>query len=541
MRRQDWAFQKKIPAPWNLGRNNQLHDSPLRVTGLALIGAGWVEPTYDAAGNMISGPKPGAETTTELNFVYDAWNRLVKFTDGDENTIAEYRYDGLGRRIAKIVPNGDDWDRTDYLYDEAWQVLEERTDTFEDLEGEGGARETPAETPAVQWLWDVRYVDAPVLRWRDADLDSETGYLGLEETLYACNDANMNLTALVSASGTVAERYVYDAYGKATVYDDDWSTTVTWASSKKNEILFGGYLFDPESGLYYVRRRYYHTTLARFLVRDKAGYIDGLNLYEYVMSAAPHYVDPYGGAASPTATPPQASTPSNPNLVPYRALEWKDFTGPVPGDAQQAASTFSGLVRKDFEVVPLEKDQWCVEEPDRSKCQKDPVGNRYPDRQVIGQDGKTQTIKGRPYDPRRFFATCWKCAAQVNPNARIESFFDPQKSWVRGGKGTASVLRHEQGHFRIAEAVARKYSAEIKQINPRTITVYDCDYDRGFSRVYDPLYQKLEDIWMRAKTEIRQVMADYDKTTDHGTNPAEQGKWDSLLNDAKFPVRPPAP
>jgi YD repeat-containing protein len=43
----------------------------------------------DAPGNMVSGPKPGAETT-ELKFVYDAWNRLVKVTDSaGTTTIAE--------------------------------------------------------------------------------------------------------------------------------------------------------------------------------------------------------------------------------------------------------------------------------------------------------------------------------------------------------------------------------------------------------------------------------------------------------------------
>ena len=49
-----------------------------------------------------------------------------------------------------------------------------------------------------------------VLGWRDADLDTETGYLGLEETLYMCDGANMNVTAIVSASGTVEARYVYE-------------------------------------------------------------------------------------------------------------------------------------------------------------------------------------------------------------------------------------------------------------------------------------------------------------------------------------------
>jgi len=241
----------------------------------------------DAPGNMVSGPKPGAETT-ELKFVYDAWNRLVKVTDSaGTTTIAEYRYDGLGRRIAKLVPNGDDWDRTDYLYDEAWQVLEERTDTFEDLEGEGGARETPAETPAVQWLWDIRYVDTPVLRWR-----SVSGTLN--EVLYVCNDANMNVTALVKTDGTVAERYVYDAYGEATVYDDDWSTTVDWDDSVKNEVRYSGYRYDWETGLDQVRNRYYHPTVALWMQRDPLGYGDGVNLYQYVRGNPLRWADPAG-------------------------------------------------------------------------------------------------------------------------------------------------------------------------------------------------------------------------------------------------------
>ncbi|HUT10495.1 MAG TPA: RHS repeat domain-containing protein, partial [Thermoguttaceae bacterium] len=63
--------------------------------------------TYDAAGNMTAGPKPGDEAQsdgTEHEYTFDAWNRLVEVTDdaGTPATIAEYRYDGLGRRIVKV-------------------------------------------------------------------------------------------------------------------------------------------------------------------------------------------------------------------------------------------------------------------------------------------------------------------------------------------------------------------------------------------------------------------------------------------------------
>jgi hypothetical protein len=80
---------------------------------------------------------------------------------------------------------------TDYYYNESWQVLEERTD---------------GDAATVQWLWDARYIDAPVLRWRDADGDPQTDENGLQETVYFCNDANMNLTAAVAGNRRQPDR-----------------------------------------------------------------------------------------------------------------------------------------------------------------------------------------------------------------------------------------------------------------------------------------------------------------------------------------------
>jgi len=188
------------------------------------------------------------------------------------------------------------YDRTDYSYNESWQVIEERTGTFESREGEGGARVTPAETPAVQWLWDIRYVDAPVLRWRDADADPETGDFGLEETVYYCQDANWNGTAVVDeATGDVVERYMYAAYGEPTVLDEDWAPVEGNQSAVANERLFQGQARDGETGLYASRvRTTYHPTLGVFPGRDLAGYIDGMNLYQYCRSNPARLTDPMG-------------------------------------------------------------------------------------------------------------------------------------------------------------------------------------------------------------------------------------------------------
>ena len=261
----------------------------------------WISPKYDACGNLIIGPLPDAETTRH-HYVYDAWNRLVEVkadsvgtpgTPGD--TIAEYRYDGLNRRIAKIVASGETWDRTDFYYNAGWQVLEERFAGAVSSQNRGNV----ATAARIQYVWDPRYVDAPVLR--DEDLHNGSGGNpngdctdSDDERLYYTQDANFNTTALVNTSGTVVERYVYDPYGKVTIYNGDRTSTVTWTNSEKNEILFGGYRYDPESALYHVRNRVYHPTLGRWLQRDPLGYVDGMGLYEYCGGMPGAATDPQG-------------------------------------------------------------------------------------------------------------------------------------------------------------------------------------------------------------------------------------------------------
>ena len=132
----------------------------------------------------------------------------------------------------------------------------------------------------------------------DGDLDggSEEG----DNTLYYTTDANWNVTALVDAeTGEVVERYMYDPYGKATVCEEDWTPREDNASAVANDVLYCGYRFDPESGLYHVRHRYYHPTLGRWTSRDGAVYRDGNDLYAYGHLAAAHMTDPSGQAAGP--------------------------------------------------------------------------------------------------------------------------------------------------------------------------------------------------------------------------------------------------
>ena len=95
-------------------------------------------------------------------------------------------------------------------------------------------------------MWDGRYVHSPCLRWRDANTDGDLDDEG-DSVLYYTSDANFNVTALVAADGDVAERVVYDPYGKPTFLKADWTLQEVaghadgTASAYANEILFTGH------------------------------------------------------------------------------------------------------------------------------------------------------------------------------------------------------------------------------------------------------------------------------------------------------------
>jgi len=242
----------------------------------------WIDPTYDNAGNMTLAPRPGQESCAceALLLVYDGWNRLAKAyedTNGDgdldlgtDALIATYGYDGQGRRIAKTF--GDT--TTHYYFNENWQVLETRVDTDPD--------------PLDQYVWDVRYIDAPLVRFHDSNTDGD--YEDDDDNiLYYTQDANFIVTALV------VERYMYAPYGKATVLDADWEPVEGNQSAVANDVLYAGYRLDPETGLYASRvRTTYHPTLGRWTAQDKIPYQDGLNLYQFCVSNPISATDPTG-------------------------------------------------------------------------------------------------------------------------------------------------------------------------------------------------------------------------------------------------------
>ncbi len=262
----------------------------------------WADPAHDLAGNMTTVPKP---TDMENTYAckYDAWNRMVE-TKAGENVVGRYEYDGLNRRIKKHIdtqapanPNGVDIYRH-FFYNSSWQIVETRKATSE--QGENTQPETLK--PEYQYVWSLRYIDAPILRDENEDNDDYCDEANDDERLYYLNDANMNVTCLVDSNGDAVERYMYDPYGNVTFLTGVWAKVggTGTSSAYDNNILFCGYYRDAESGLYQVRRRPYHIYLG-WITRDPlnqdipgGGYHDGPNLYEYVGTAPIGLLDPFG-------------------------------------------------------------------------------------------------------------------------------------------------------------------------------------------------------------------------------------------------------
>jgi RHS repeat-associated protein len=84
--------------------------------------------------------------------------------------------------------------------------------------------------------------------------------------------------------GALANTYTYESFGKLSAS----TGTVT------NPFRYTGREFDPETGIYEYRARYYDQATGRFLNEDPLGFGGGENFYAYVKNDPTNLVDPLG-------------------------------------------------------------------------------------------------------------------------------------------------------------------------------------------------------------------------------------------------------
>ena len=147
-------------------------------------------------------------------------------------------------------------------------------------------------------------------------------------------------------SAVIVERYQYSPFGITTIYNAD-KTQEFDESQYGNPYMFTGRRFDPETGLYYYRMRYYSPDLGRFLQPDPIGYADGMNIYAYVGNNPLNWIDPWGLAEVRTR-------PVNSRGA--RALAWYFYNSDSRGEHWQFFyddGTNSGYFKHDKGTTPI--------------------------------------------------------------------------------------------------------------------------------------------------------------------------------------------
>ena len=279
--------------------------------------------TYDNRGNITSETRNGLTTT----YVYDALGQLIRVNDPHENATWIYSYDRggnilnkakyayttadeLGEALESIPYTYGDANWKDKLtayngisivYDAMGNPLNDGTWTYEWQAGRQLKRMS-AEGTALTFQYDhnglrtqkvveadwypettnyylhgkllthmtVDYRDTSEAAHQDVmhffyDAQSRPAKVSYNGTIYTyVHNLQGDVVGLLDNSGTLVVEYKYDAWGKAI------STTGSLAATlgKRNPFRYRGYIYDEETGLYYLRSRYYNAVSQRFLSPD---------------------------------------------------------------------------------------------------------------------------------------------------------------------------------------------------------------------------------------------------------------------------------
>ncbi|MEM1099573.1 MAG: RHS repeat-associated core domain-containing protein, partial [Planctomycetota bacterium] len=145
------------------------------------------------------------------------------------------------------------------------------------------------ENAKYQYVWGPRHDDELVCRddrhdtlvaeLNDGIAGGGSGSSGGRQ--YQHHNRGWNIRAVTDEAGTVLERYLYDPHGKPTVLNAAGTTVLASSQLPGGEQDYGftNQRYDRETGLWYFKHRYLDDGLGRFISRDPAGYVDGMNLY----------------------------------------------------------------------------------------------------------------------------------------------------------------------------------------------------------------------------------------------------------------------
>ncbi|WP_438498618.1 RHS repeat-associated core domain-containing protein, partial [Paenibacillus sp. IHBB 3054] len=249
--------------------------------------------TYDVRGNRLTSSESVSSSLdlSDTSYTYDLQNTLTGLTKNGNTTIFTYYADGL--RYLKSTGTS----HTQVNYDFNGHVI-----TEEKLSG----------STVIQKSSFVRGDRVLVKKDKTAAKD-----------YYYLYNGHGDVVQIVNTSGTPVNTYSYD----------EWGNITSQTEGIPNSFKYAGEVYDEETGLYYLRARYYDPSIGRFLNEDTVeGQIDNplsQNLYTYVSNNPLIYTDPTGhrqewGAGVGGNSPPKSTWVKAGEGV-YSAVDW--YTG----------------------------------------------------------------------------------------------------------------------------------------------------------------------------------------------------------------------
>ena len=293
--------------------------------------------TYDANNNILS----VAQGEASSSYVYDAANQLVRaniYNSNTDNYTATYTYDGNGNITAKsIYPYtigelGTATSTIQYGYETAgW------TDQLTSYNGQSivyDASGNPTTYLGQSLSWNglqLTGVGGNISYSYDKDGIRQTKTVGTAITQYYYNgnvlmgtydgtnkllfsydeqsnvvavnyngtyyyylrDGQGNIIKLIDGNGATVVSYSYDPWGACTT-----SGTMASTLGTLNPFRYHGYVYDEETGWYYLSSRYYNPEVGRYLSADTLSStgqgVLGYNMYAYCLNNPTTNYDPSG-------------------------------------------------------------------------------------------------------------------------------------------------------------------------------------------------------------------------------------------------------
>ncbi|MBI3253242.1 MAG: DUF922 domain-containing protein, partial [Nitrosopumilales archaeon] len=147
-----------------------------------------------------------------------------------------------------------------------------------------------------------------------------------------------------------------------------------------------------------------------------------------------------------------------------------------------------------------------------------------------GQPGTVPPGFERPYEVAAFTLTWtesqWRFEKTSSASCQykitqmdVPAYFLPHSSWVKSEYENDYLLKHEQGHFDIAEINARQFRALVGQVFPCPAGKFDVT----------KINAEISQNWSDNLKQLEDMNSQYDKETNGSQNEERQEDWNAKL------------